>query len=335
MKYLFGVDGGNTKTDYLLCDTKGNFIDMIRGGTCSHDRLYDEYEGTYHEMKKEIDSLFSRNDVKVEDVEAAAFGLAGCDFEEAKEELSKVIKRIGFKNFVVTNDSVLGIKAGTSNGVGVCSINGTMTSASGIDMDGDVLLNGGLNDMSSDFAGGIYIANRVVAAAYDEMLRFGRHTSLTKIVMDHLGATDIFSLRERIGGSYMTKGYKYTFFTTSCFSEANNGDLVAIGILKEIGTTLARTAAGVVTHLDFTDPVEIVMAGSVYVKGSSPILIDTFKEKVLHYVRRECKFILLMAPPVSGAIIWALEMYKDKLPTEETRLRIRSELTKIVEERDL
>ena len=36
-KFIIGVDGGNTKTDYLLYDTEGNFIDGVRSGTCSHE----------------------------------------------------------------------------------------------------------------------------------------------------------------------------------------------------------------------------------------------------------------------------------------------------------
>ena len=44
MKYILGVDGGNTKTDYYLFDTDGNFIDMYRGGTCSHEGLKDAFD---------------------------------------------------------------------------------------------------------------------------------------------------------------------------------------------------------------------------------------------------------------------------------------------------
>ena len=46
-KYIIGVDGGNTKTDYLLFDTEGNFIDGLRSGTCSHEGLKDSFDGSY------------------------------------------------------------------------------------------------------------------------------------------------------------------------------------------------------------------------------------------------------------------------------------------------
>jgi len=38
-KYVIGVDGGNTKTDYFLFDTEGNFVDYIKEGTCSHEHV--------------------------------------------------------------------------------------------------------------------------------------------------------------------------------------------------------------------------------------------------------------------------------------------------------
>ena len=45
-KYIIGVDGGNTKTDYFLFDSEGNFIDFHRAGTCSHEGLKDSFEGS-------------------------------------------------------------------------------------------------------------------------------------------------------------------------------------------------------------------------------------------------------------------------------------------------
>ena len=67
-KYVIGVDGGNTKTDYLLYDTFGNYVDGIRSGTCSHEGLKDSFEGSYRVMKENIDNLLSRNNLSIEDV---------------------------------------------------------------------------------------------------------------------------------------------------------------------------------------------------------------------------------------------------------------------------
>lgn len=79
-KFIIGVDGGNTKTDYLLYDTEGNFIDGVRSGTCSHEvPSVGGFDGSYNIMKLRIEELLNRNHLSMDDIVAGAFGLAGVD----------------------------------------------------------------------------------------------------------------------------------------------------------------------------------------------------------------------------------------------------------------
>ena len=97
-KYIIGVDGGNTKTDYLLFDTEGNFIDGLRSGTCSHEGLKDSFDGSYRVMKEQLEILFTRNNITVKDIAGAGFGLAGADVPYQKKKLNEIITKIGFEN---------------------------------------------------------------------------------------------------------------------------------------------------------------------------------------------------------------------------------------------
>lgn len=321
-KYIIGVDGGNTKTDYFLFDTEANFIDFYRGGTCSHEGLKDSYEGSYRVMNEVFTELFSRNNITVDDISAAAFGLAGVDVPIQKTNLENVVKRLGFKNFVVVNDSFLGIKAGTTAGFGVCSINGTGTSSGGIDQYGNTLQVGGIGQISGDEAGGYHLSRMVIRAAFDEAYRFGKKTSLTPIVMDFLGISDKYYLMEAISTKYLTRSLNYTLLTIAVFDEANKGDEVAIDILKSTAEQLARSAGGCVVNLDFGDEVEIVLAGSVWVKGSCPVMIEEFTRLINEFTQKKCIIKVLEVPPATGAIIWALEIAQKRFPSLELRNKI-------------
>ena len=116
MKYIVGVDGGNSKTDYFLFTLGGEFIDAIRGGTCSHEALPDSFSGSFRVMKEYFDMLFKKNNIKVSDVVSAVFGLAGCDTPYQKKKLEEVVTNLGFKKFIVANDAFLPIKAASTNG---------------------------------------------------------------------------------------------------------------------------------------------------------------------------------------------------------------------------
>lgn len=319
MKYIFGVDGGNTKTDYFLFDVEGNFVGYTKDGTCSHEGLSDSFEGTYRVMKKVLDEFLPKYNVKIEDIEAACFGLAGDDIPSQQVKLEEVIRRLGFKNFVVVNDSVISIKAGTTKGYGACSINGTGTSTSGIGIDGKVLQVGGIGDITGDEGGGRFLSRQVVKAVYAEAFRFGKKTSLTDVVMKGFNITDKYYLMEAISEQFYRRSFDYTQFTIACFEEATKGDEVAISLLEDMGRTLAHNTAGCIKHLNMGDHPEVVLAGSVYVKGSNKALVNAFKETVNSLVGKECVFNVLQVPPATGAIIWAKELYDKKFPSYEER----------------
>lgn len=330
MDYILGVDGGNTKTDYYLFDTLGNIVGMHRAGSCSHERMPHGFEDSYRLMKEELDKFLPKYNVKPQDIKASCFGLAGIDIPIQEMMMKNIIARLGFKNFVVVNDSALGVKAGTTKGYGACSINGTGTSASGIDMEGNFLQVGGIGDITGDEAGGRFVSRKVIRKAYDELMRFGPKTSLTQFVLDYLGVEDKFLLMEAISLKYTKRGFDYNPLTVACFEHANEGDQVARSILIDMGDSLARNVSSVIANMKYDEHPEIVMAGSVYVKAECPLLIETFKERCNLYTKKECKFNLLEVPPATGAIIWAKELYDNKFPSYEERQAIIKQVSEIL-----
>ncbi|MGI6711042.1 MAG: N-acetylglucosamine kinase [Bacilli bacterium] len=322
MKYILGVDGGNTKTDYFLFNEKGEFVDHLRSGTCSHEGLPDSFEGSYRVLNCDLEKLFTKNKITVKDIKAAVFGLAGVDTPRQKKELEKVVTRLGFEKFIVVNDSFLGIKAGTLKGVGVCSINGTGTSSAGIDAKGNTLQVGGIGAIVGDEAGGRHISRMVIRRVFDYAYRFGEATSLTKIVMDLLECSDKYYLMEKISDVFLTNKVNYNVLTKAAFIEADKGDKVAISILEEIGLALARSAGGCVSNLDFEDEVEVVLAGSVWVKAESKIMQNHFEKMINSLTGKTCICKVLTVPPATGAIIWAFELANNKFPSLEVREKI-------------
>lgn len=327
-EYIIGVDGGNTKTDYFLFDTTGNFIDFYRGGTCSHEGLHDSFTGSYRVMNEVFTTLFKKNNITIKQIKTAVFGLAGVDTPFQKSKLEEVVQMIGFTNYKVVNDSFLGIKAGSTHGYGVCSINGTGTSSGGIDLEGKDLQVGGIGAIVGDEAGGSWIARQAVRAVYDAAYRFGQETLLTEIVMNELGVNDKYYLMEAISSCLTQRKINLTALTIAVFECANKSDAVAVQILKNMADNLARSAGGCVVNLNFSEEVDIVLAGSVWVKGSCPLLVEEFSKKISEYTKKKCKIITLNVPPATGAIVWALELANGSFPNFETRKLISDNVEK-------
>lgn len=324
-KYVIGVDGGNTKTDYLLYDIEGNFVYGVRCGTCSHESpKIGSFNGAYIEMNNQITNLLERNNLTIEDVESGAFGLAGVDAPFQKKALEEAVEKIGFKKYQVVNDGFLGIKAASPTGTGVCSINGTGTVNVGIDEDGKWMQVGGIGYVAGDEGGGSFLARAAVRIAFDEAFRFGPKTKVTEDVFKMYGIESKKEFSDAIVG----KRIDSTYLIKSLFNRANEGDAPAIKVLETAGENMGRSTAGVIAEINIKEPVNVILAGSVWAKATNDNMVNKFKEVVTNLTKKECNFIILNEPPVLGAIIWALEVANGKLPSIEMKNKI---LNSIVE----
>lgn len=322
MKYILGVDGGNTKTDYLLYDIEGNFVDGLRSGTCSHEGLKDGFEGSYNVMNARITELLTRNNLTVEDVEASAMGLAGIDCAYQKEQIDKVISRIGLKNCQAVNDGFLGIKAASPNGTGACSINGTGTVSVCINEKNEWKQVGGIGYVAGDEGGGSYLARTVVRVVFDYCFRFGPVTSLVEDVFEMYGIKS----KEELPSAVITKRVDSTYLIKALFKRANEKDLVAMSVLDKTGENMARSTAGAIVQVELPNPTYVILAGSVWANATNKNMIVSFIKKVNELTNRECEYIVLKEPPVLGAIYWAMELANKVQPSKEQKDKIKKSM---------
>lgn len=323
-QYVIGVDGGNSKTDYFLFQLNGSLIDHIRSGTCSHEQFPDGYASSYRVMNEQITLLLSRNGLSIKDIAAGAFGLAGADIPSQKKRLNEVVEQIGFTRYALDNDSFLGIKAASEKGHGICSINGSGVCTGGISPSGRRLQVGGVgSELSGDEGGGYYLGRRVIRAIYDSFYRLGPETVMSAPVMEMLGAREKETFMELAMEAMKARTLPYTELVTLLFESAESGDLVASAIVDHSARQLAYSTVGCMSHLDFgNDPVDIVMAGSVWVKAASPVMRDRYKQFVTELTGRECRFLLLQEPPAAGAVLWALELAHEAPLDPELRRKV-------------
>lgn len=322
-QYIIGVDGGNTKTDYLLFDINGNFIDGIRKGTCSHEAPnVGGFDGAYRIMKENIEFLLERHQLKIEDVVAGAFGLAGVDAPFQKAALEEAVRKIGFTTYQVVNDGFLGIKAASPTGTGVCSINGTGTVNVGIDEEGNWMQVGGIGYIAGDEGGGSFLSRAAVRLAFDACFRFGPQTKVTEDVFAMYQITDKKELSDAIVGQKIDS----TYLVQSLFRRANEGDLPAICVLETAGENMAKSIAGVIREIHLVEPVHVILAGSVWSKATSYHMQHKFEEVVQKLSNTSCQFIVLKEPPVLGAILWALELASGKVPDASMKEKVLKEI---------
>lgn len=322
-KYILGVDGGNTKTDYFLFDLRGDLVGHIREGTCSHEQFKNGYQGAYEEIKKCIDKLLQNAKCTVADIEVGVFGLAGLDTEQQKEKMRSVIKRIGIKKYVADNDGYLGIKAGSKNGVGICCINGTGTVTVGIDRVGSRLQVGGVGYISGDDGGGAFITRELFREVYNVIYKCGKDNSIVDTVFKLLGIETKEEFIHGIHQLYESR-FSHTPFVKLVFEQSENANDIAVRIINKMTEELAKSTAGCMEKLDFTNQkkIEIILAGSIWTKVKQPILIERYTYYLSQYTQKEYEIKILQEPPGIGAILWGLEIINGKAIDELTKQKV-------------
>jgi N-acetylglucosamine kinase-like BadF-type ATPase len=317
MQYFLGVDGGNTKTDYLLYTAEGAFVDVFRAGTCSHEAFKDGYDGMERTMGEHLAVLFQRNQIKVNNILAAGFGLAGADLPSQYVELQKRVERLGFHCYGLANDGILGIKGASDSGVGLCAVNGTGTVVIGIDGKGKILQVSGVGPMSGDAAGGGHLRTQIMLALYSYYYRCGKESAMFPELMTLLQAKPEEMLE--VVSDYGLLGKNMVNIIQTADKAAQNGDAIAMQIFDEMGETIGQSAAGCIRLLSFDgrgtheEPIDIVLVGSIWHRTSYEGMQAAFLRTVQALTGKHCRCISLTAPSAVGGVLWAKEVY-DKAP---------------------
>ena len=303
-----------------MVSTDGVLIGFKKVGPLNYEVLPGGFQQLENEMKTIIDEMITSNNLKPENLQKGVFGMAGVDTVWQHQTISKILKRCGIDNFILCNDAFLPIKAVSKTGWGICSINGTGCVNAGIDPAGRMLQIGGCGELTGDKGGGGYLGRIAVGAVYTHFYKSTPSTILKDLLFSHLGITDDEELLETVSEKLETEDLILSDLNRLLFEAAALGDSVAQEILRESGEDGAVSAFNLIKRLDFPleEAVDVVLAGSVYVKGEHDILVSSFKTKLNELIeRRKVNVTVANKPPVMGAVVWALEEYMSSVEAIE------------------
>ena len=314
-EYVIGVDIGGTKSHLALFDIEGNFVDLGHWGPLNHEVL----EGSFDQFKDEfgqfINQTLKKNGITKKQITYSALGVAGVDTKQQHAIVSQIIKGLGLEKFTLANDAYLGIPAGSRTGAGICAINGTGCTLAGINKKGDMLQIGGVGFISADMGGGGYIGERMVSEVYCELFRKGQPTIMTPFLFEKLGITSKYDFVEKMQEKMNDGTFDIYKINPFIFEAVSKNDSVAKNILQEIAASYANGISAMIEELKFPKEEEccIVLAGSIFVKGEHPLLVNSLKEKISQgNPDRTITFNLLNVPNVAGAVVWALNSINEK-----------------------
>ena len=263
MKGLIAVDGGGTKTEFILADTEGNVLTRnVYEGTNLNSVPLDNVFLTLANGVKSAINVAKKNDIEIT---GAFFGLAGGADERNRELIynyfkPKYFSKIPFSNHGdELNATNVGIKEAQN---GIVVIGGTGSNVS-IKKDGKMMPNphlSGWGYMFDNGGGAFDYGKSAVIAVKQHINKTGTATQITSMLEKKLGQSVFDGLKDIYDGGP-------TFvasFAPIVFDAYRNHDLVAWVIIKEQANNVAQMINNAHETLGVDTPAVVGLVGGIY-----------------------------------------------------------------------
>jgi N-acetylglucosamine kinase-like BadF-type ATPase len=233
-------------------------------------------------------------------------GLRGLSIPGRRETaLAELTARLPRAQVRISNDAVIAQWGGLAGAEGVAVLAGTGSIALARSRDGREARGGGYGHLVSDEGGGYWLGRSAVTACLRAHDGLAPATTLSALVPHAAGQQ---SLAEVVGWLYSGRDpvRRLARLAPLVAHAADNGDSVALDILRQAARALAELAAAA-AHGVWADappmPLLVARCGGVWAAGHA--LIEPF-EHALHAQLPAAQPIAPRLPPIGGAILLAM-----------------------------
>lgn len=299
MKYYLGIDGGGTRTTASVCNEKGALVCKVEGKTIN---FYSVGMETARENLSEIMTDIYKNIGEVT-FKNAFIGCSALD-NRADEDTTNTLCGgvIRSETIAMDSDTYVALFSGdcsVSRGVVIC---GTGSMVTGIDENNNIYTKGGWGHILGDGGSAYSIAVEGLKEAVNLFDENDFSSSLVKSAQGFFKTDDLRKIIDVIYSENTTKDVIADF--AKCVSlEAEKGDTVSIGIIKNECNKLLRTVYSLLC--------EMKSCGILYLYGgvfqNNSLFRDCFI-KALNEKYPLVKAELLTLPPDEGALKLAMKI---------------------------
>ncbi|MDR2647199.1 MAG: hypothetical protein LBB67_03635 [Oscillospiraceae bacterium] len=313
MPYFIGVDGGGTKTAFALFNEREELLFLHHGPGSNHENLGGSFEEAAQIIWTGLRELLSSAKLSLDDIAFTLMGLAGIDHPFQHEMMMDLLKSRGLARFEIVNDGFIVVKAGSKTGAAIGYNCGTGTCCNAIDRTGKRVQLGGLGDFSGDVGNGEWIAANTFKIAYDDCVLRLESSKISELIMEAFDAIaepsdlpKLLALAEDDATGAIPRALIQLFFKA-----VDMGDPPALRLVERMAERGAQLIAAHLAALDFSDPAEVVLSGSIHTKLQNETYHTLMRQKAEALSGRELRFLLLQEPPVTGCVRWILQDYNN------------------------
>ena len=298
--YYLGIDGGGTKTEFLLSDSRGGILRRVLLGCCNPNDI--GIEAALDVLRVGIAEAIGELSPRRISVFA---GIAGSTTGEHRSRIMALLERLHFAVFACDSDARNAVSAALHNEDGIAIILGTGSIAF-VQCNGERRRVGGHGYLLGDGGSGFAFGRDGIDAALTDEEGCEPKTVLRSKVQERLGGENIW---DSVSVLYQGGKRMIATFAPLVFEAASEGDAVSLEILRKNMRDVARLIQGAATHLHDQQPYRVVLCGGLMSQSKLllPILQETFGESLLNYDLQLCEKSM-----AEGALLLAQSIEKGR-----------------------
>lgn len=306
MKLLLGIDGGGSKTLAVVAALDGAVTGVGRAGGSNYQASSEDEAAAA--LRQAVASALAASGAAPGDIAAAGVGLAGFDGPEERAIVERIVDRaLPSAPRFLENDSLLVLRAGTQDGVGVGVVAGTGANCIGRGPDGRRVQIGGMGPASGDVGFAADLALRTVAAAWRAHDGRSAPSRLPAALLEALGVSRLEAVADRcLHGRFDDADIRR--IVPVLFSVAEAGDSVARATLEEVALRIAESAAAALRALSLAEREAVVVLGGSMLQLPTHRLLASAIARLVGERAPRARVTTLAVPPVLGGVLWAADL---------------------------
>ncbi len=300
MRYVIGVDGGQTSTTAVIADETGCLLGIGHGGPANHIHEPGGVERVQRSLTDAIRGAVFMADLQNARIAAACLGMTG-----SSEQMERVCTPVvPTERLIFGHDTRIALYSVTFGRPGVVIIAGTGAAAYGINQYGEQAQSGGWGYLLGDEGSAYWIAVRALNACCRSSDGLNPPTQMTALLLRHLELEDLHQVHARIYSGRMARPDLAALAEIVSLAAAQ-GDAPARHILREAGKELALAVNAVIHRLHLeAEPITVGTVGGVFRAGRA--VLRPFRERVKQ-VAPHAAIMPARVPAAVGATLMALE----------------------------
>lgn len=309
--YYLGIDGGGTKTRYILINDKLEKVGDCESGTIHIHQV--GVDGIKKELKENISKLCSNMNIEPKDISFAFAGVPGYgESLEDKVKIDNAINEVMECPYMIDNDAVNGWAAGTACKPGINIVAGTGSIAYGRNSKGKLARCGGFGPGIGDDGSAYWIGLRTINEYTKQKDGRKEKTALVDVLEKEYNISYDYEIVDIVFNRLERDRTKLAGFSKICFLAAEKGCPVAVKIFEDVAEELFKHINSLSKTLEFDGKFVVSYTGGVFKAGK--YVLEPLKKMVLE-AGFDCIIQEPELDPWNGAALLAYNLSGNEVPS--------------------